>query len=93
MLVAVCQIELYLPAATSLKEKRQVVKSIIGRIQAKVNASVAEVDFQEVWQRSAIGVAIIGNEKVFLEKQIGLIRRIIDDNCEAETTLFTVEYL
>ena len=93
MLVAVCSIELYIPASNSLKEKRHVVKSIIGRIQSKLNASVAEVDFQDLCQRSAIGIAIVGNEKELLEKQISMVRRIVDDNSEAETASFFVEYL
>lgn len=93
MVVVLVTIKLQIPGAGSLKDKRQVVKSIIERIRSRTGASVAETDFQDVWQRAEIGAALLGTQQVLLEKQVNLIRRIIDDNSEAETTDFTVEYL
>lgn len=92
MHAAICSIELFIPAAGSLKEKRHVVKSVIGRIRAKVNASVAETGQQEVWQRAEIGVALISGDKSLLDKEINLIRKIADDCQEAEVAHFSVEY-
>ena len=63
MHVSVCQIELRLPENHSLKGKRQVIKSIITRLQNKFNISVAEVDNQDLWQLSTIGVACVSNHR------------------------------
>ncbi len=63
MHVSVCQIELRLPENHSLKGKRQVIKSIITRLQNKFNISVAEVDNQDLWQLSTLGVACVSNHR------------------------------
>lgn len=93
MIVVICRIELFLPAVESLKEKRHIVKSIVERIKVKLNASVAETDLQDIWQRAVIGVAIVSSEHTVVEKQLDLIRRIVDDNGEAELVEFIVEYV
>ncbi|SDF15568.1 DUF503 domain-containing protein [Sporolituus thermophilus] len=92
MFVAVCIIDLFLPGAGSLKGKRQILKSIMDRIKARTNASVAETDAQELWQRAVIAVAMVSGDKALLERQIGIIRRIVEDNAEVEQVDFTVEY-
>ena len=89
----ICSIELFLPGAGSLKEKRHSLKSIIERIRSRANASVAETGFQDSWQRALIGVAMVSSDKVMLDRQIGIIRKIIDDCTEVETLDFLVEYV
>lgn len=93
MQVVVCSIELFIPGAGSLKGKRHTVQSIIQRIRSRLNASVAETGFQDYWQRAVIGVAMVSSSKVLLEKQVNLIRDIVDNSAEAETVEFLVEYL
>jgi uncharacterized protein YlxP (DUF503 family) len=63
MHVSVCQIELRLPENQSLKGKRQVIKSMITRLQNKFNVSVAEVDNQDLWQLATLGVACVSNHR------------------------------
>ena len=60
--------------------------------RARTGASVAEVDGQETWQRTTLGVAMVSGEKAFLDKQVQLVRRLAEDQTEAELTWFTVEY-
>ena len=92
MYVAVCSLELFIPQAFSRKDRRQVVKSLVERMRARTGASVAEVDGQETWQRATLGVAMVSGEKAFLDKQVQLVRRLAEDQTEAELTWFTVEY-
>lgn len=92
MTVIICTIELFIPEAHSLKDKRQVVKSLVGRIRARVNASAAEVDFHDLWQRAGIGVAMVGTDATVLEGQVNLIRRLADDSQGAEVVRLDVEY-
>ena len=93
MHVVICSIELFIPGAGSLKGKRHIIQSIIQRIRSRTNASVAETDFQDYWQRAAIGAAMVSSNKVLLEKQVNLLRDIVDNCAEAETVEFVIEFL
>ncbi len=57
--VAVCVLELHIPGKTSLKAKRQVVKSIIQRLRNRFNVSVSEIGDQDLWQRAELGIAAV----------------------------------
>lgn len=57
--VAICVLELHIPGATSLKAKRQVLKSLVQRLRNRFNVSVSEVGSQDLWQRSELGMAVI----------------------------------
>lgn len=63
MHVSVCRIELRIPENHSLKGKRQVIQSIVTRLQSKFHVSVAEVDDQDLWQIAALGVACVSNNR------------------------------
>ena len=51
--------QIYLPESRSLKDKRQVVKSLKERLHSRFNVSVAEIDHNDLWQRSALGFAVV----------------------------------
>ncbi|NLA10505.1 MAG: DUF503 domain-containing protein [Firmicutes bacterium] len=59
MRVAVCLLEIHIPEATSLKQKRQVVESLIKRLRNRFNLSAAEVGHRDLWQRSELGLAAV----------------------------------
>ncbi|MBI5669800.1 MAG: DUF503 domain-containing protein [Chloroflexi bacterium] len=61
MIIAVLEIELHLPDATSLKDKRSVVKSLLARLHNTFSVSAAEVDNMDLWQSAVIGIAIVSN--------------------------------
>ena len=62
MIVGLLTLDLHLPGSNSLKAKRWVLRSIKDRIRNKFNVSVAEVDANDLWQRSVIGIACVSNE-------------------------------
>jgi hypothetical protein len=70
MHVAVLRIDLHLPHAQSLKDKRMAVRSVRDRLRKRFNVSVAELDHQQLWQRAEIGVASIGPDAGYLEEQL-----------------------
>jgi uncharacterized protein YlxP (DUF503 family) len=91
MVVGVCQVDLFLPGNGSLKEKRRVLRGLKDRIRERFNVSVAEVDGQDKWQRTVLGLACVGTDRPFvnevLDKILGLIRgtpevEIIDSRLE-----------
>jgi uncharacterized protein YlxP (DUF503 family) len=59
MIVGVCCVELYMRETRSLKAKRQILKSIITRVKNNFNVAIAEVDYQDKWQRATLGVAVV----------------------------------
>ena len=62
MIVGVLQIELSIPGAYSLKEKRHVLKGLLERLRRDFAVSAAEVDRQDVWNSAMIGVAFVSND-------------------------------
>lgn len=84
MIVCSCEIEILIYDSNSLKEKRQVVKSIIERIKSKFNASVAEVGYNELWNRSLLGLAVVSNNKRLCEASISKMITFIDNDERVE---------
>ena len=73
--IGVLTLELRLENSHSLKEKRHVVESLKTRLRNKFNVAVAEIDYQDLWQRAAIGIAAIASDRSVLEK----ILRTVED--------------
>jgi uncharacterized protein len=69
MRVAVLHIEVHLPYAHSLKDKRMVLRRIKDRLQ-KFNVAVAELEHQDLWQRASLGIVAISNTTVHVEQQL-----------------------
>jgi uncharacterized protein len=70
MPVGLLTLELHLPEAQSLKDKRQVVRSLKDRLRGHFNVAVAELDFEEVWQRSVVGVVTLANQEQHVEESL-----------------------
>ena len=61
MFVGILQVDLEITGARTLKEKRQVVKSVLDRLRASFNVSTAEVDDHDLYQRAALGFSAVEN--------------------------------
>jgi uncharacterized protein len=68
MAVGLLTLELHIADAQSLKDKRQVIRSLKDRLRGKFNVAVAELDFQDSWQRSVIGVVTLANEESYVQE-------------------------
>jgi uncharacterized protein len=78
MLVSAARFDLRVPGCTSLKEKRHVVKTLIASLRGTFNLSVAEVDHQDLWQRTAIGVSAVAGERYHLTKVMHEVERHVE---------------
>ena len=67
MPVGVLTLEIQIPYAHSLKEKRAVLRKMKDRLRARFNVAVAELDHQDVWQRATLGVVSISDSQNLLE--------------------------
>ena len=93
MIVGLMTVELHIGGATTLKEKRRVLKSIIDRVRSKYNASIAEVDYQDLWQRATLGVAVVSNETAHVSQMLDTIIRSIEANGGADLVNYSIEIL
>ena len=84
MFVGIARIELHIPAGSSLKGKRSVVRGLKERIRQRVHAAVAEVDHQDLWQRATLGVAVVSGESRQVGEMLQSIRALVQATPEAE---------
>ena len=84
MIIGTCTVTLRIPWASSLKEKRMVIKSLMDRMKNKFNISVAEVDEQDNHKTAVIGFACVTNETAHANSIIDKVLNFIEDNTEAE---------
>lgn len=84
MFIGVSRLDLRIPASGSLKTKRHVVKGLVGGLRAKFNVAVAEVEYQDLWQRAAVGVTCISESAFHAKKMLHEIERFVcrDDRIE-----------
>lgn len=84
MIIGSCSLKLRIFEANSLKEKRQVVKSIIGRIQSRFNVSIGEVDLNNSWQTTVIGFACVSNDTNHANQVLSKVIKFIDEDSRVE---------
>ena len=95
-MIAFLTLELSIEAAQSLKDKRQVVRSLKDKLRANFNVAVAELDPSDLWNRPTIGVVSVSSSKDYLD---GLMRNVerqaarLANNGGAELVDSFVEYL
>lgn len=82
----------FIPMAASLKGKRSVLKSMTDRVKNSYNVSVAEIDFQDLWQRTTIALVATASSKDPAEREIRRAIRLLESNPEWEMTEFTIDY-
>jgi len=86
-------VSLHLPAVGSLKEKRMVLRSLKDRLRDHFNVSVAEVEHQDLWQRTTLGIVGIASARVPLEQTFAAIQREIAGRSPGDVLSCDVEYL
>jgi len=76
----------YIPNAASLKDKRQVYRSLVIKTGQRFNVSVAEVDTQDVHQTLTIGIAVVSCEVAHAQNTLDEIIRFMEKHTDAELT-------
>lgn len=84
MVIGVLLVELHFPQSRSLKDKRREVASLKARLKNRFNAAVAELDHQDTWQRTALGVATLNSQTTVVEQTLAAILRDIEGRVEGE---------
>jgi uncharacterized protein YlxP (DUF503 family) len=73
MIVGVMTAQMHMHGITSLKEKRSIVKGMIGRLQSRFNVSVSEVEHQDSRTLAVLGMAVVSNDARFVNQQLDAI--------------------
>jgi uncharacterized protein YlxP (DUF503 family) len=76
MPIGLLTLEIHIPDARSLKDKRQVLRSLKDRLRSRFNVAIAEMDHQDTWQRAQIGIVSLSNDQAHLEQSL---RAVFDE--------------
>jgi uncharacterized protein YlxP (DUF503 family) len=91
--VSLLTIELMIPWARSLKDKRSVVRSLKERLRSRFNASVSEVALHDKWQRATIAVCIVDSDRRQLESVMTRVRQTAEAAEDIQITGMYQEWL
>lgn len=86
------QCELHIPTSRSLKEKRAVLRPIVEGLRHRFQISVAEVDYQDKWQRALIGMAVVSDSYSHAVDVVDNVERWVWSKPEIEVTRFEVTW-
>ena len=92
MVVGVLEANLAIFGATSLKDKRRVVRSVKDRISHRFNVSVAEIDELDFCQKAVLGFAMVGNDRQYMEGALGKIVEQLQWIRDASLTDYHIEW-
>lgn len=94
MHVGVGRLELQLPESASLKDKRMVVKSVIGRVRNRFNVAVAEIDTQDVWELATLGIVCVSDDRRHANEMLSKVIDFIEsERLDADVGAVSVEFI
>lgn len=91
--ISLLTMELLIPWARSLKDRRSAVRGLKDRLRSRFNASVAEVAYQDKWQRVILAVCIVDNDRRRLEATMARVRQLTEEAHDLEVTDMRQEWL
>jgi uncharacterized protein YlxP (DUF503 family) len=92
LLIAHLSIELHIPGARSLKDKRMVLRGVKDRIR-KFNVAVAEVEYQDLWQRASLSVVTVSTDEKHADRELAAVANEIERLEPGLITRTEVEFL
>lgn len=93
MHAAALRLELRIRDARSLKEKRHVIKSVVGHLGRTFGVAVAEVDHQDLWNRSTLGVAAVAPHASHLDRILHAVEQHVRERTDVELLGSSVSHL
>ena len=91
--VGVITLELRLDESHSLKDKRQVVKSLKDRLRTRLNVAVAEIDYQDLWQRGLLAAVTVSSDQSSAEAVLQSVENEASSVLGPMLVSVTVEWL
>lgn len=91
--IGVLRLTFYIPESGSLKGKRRVLRSLKDRLRSQFNVSVAEIDYQDLWQKSEVAVAMVASDRDFVDQVLQTILNKVESWRLAEVVNVEMEIL
>ena len=92
MIIGVLTLDLFFPHARSLKDKRRVLHGFKDRLR-RYNVALAEVDFQDKWQRTLLGISTLNSQQTVVEEVLGHVLADARNLQEAEVVGQQIRYV
>jgi len=93
MVIGLCIIELLIGDAGCLKDKRRIMKSMMDRVKAHHNVSIAEIDQHDIWQRSTIAFTCISNERKHAFQVLNSVVKFFEKQGESQVLDYRIEMI
>lgn len=93
MFIGLLTLELLIHDAHSLKDKRTVVNSLLGRLRSRFNVSAAQIDDHDLWQRATLAVAVVSNDATVANAVLNHARDFAENDERCDVTECRIEIL
>ena len=91
--VGLLTLHLHIPHSHSLKDKRKVLRALKDRLRPRSNVSVAEIEFQEKWQRSVVGIVTISETEAHAQEVLERVEQEAARLLGSDLTSSEIEFL
>ncbi len=92
MIIGVLSLEIFLPFSHSLKEKRKILSSFRDRVRRRHNVALAELDYQDKWQRARIGIVTLNSGKKVVEDVLNRILAEARETVDGEILAHEIQF-
>ncbi|WJY28696.1 MULTISPECIES: DUF503 domain-containing protein [Sporosarcina] len=92
-MIVFAEFSFIIPMAASLKDKRAVLRRMIDRVKNGYNVSISELDHQNLWQRTTLGVAAVASSTEAAEREIRRVQKFLESNPEWQMTEVQIDYV
>lgn len=93
MTIGLLELDLLIPGARSLKDKRSVIKGLKAQMRGRFNCSVAETEYQDHWTRCRLAVCVVGGDSRHVNSQLNEIANFASSRRGAELADYRIELL
>lgn len=84
MVIGAMKVEMFLHDNNSLKGKRKIVKSMIGKVKHRFNVSIAETGSNDKWQKIELGISTVGNDRRHVDSSLASVLSFLESLYLAE---------
>lgn len=93
MVIGLLRVEVHYPESGSLKTKRFTLKSVADRLRRQFNVSVAEVEYQNLWQRSVLALVTVNTDRKHADSCLSKALELLEGEGDLQVTGIQTEYL
>ena len=93
MVIGLLRVEIHYPESGSLKSKRFILKSLTDRLRKRFNVSVAEVEYQDLWQRSVLAVVTVNTDRKHADSALSKALDLMESEGDLQVTGVQTEFL